>query len=164
MDDLQRTVDLRERLAVGVGLQEGDVAAGLAELGDPVPHRRQDEVGLLPVEGATTEHGARLDDQQGPVMVVDEVRSQLVGEQPARRGLTFTRSPTAAERRNRNVSHCVLRGVSGECAHECAAKYRRQEPVTAWSRRLSDASSCSAETSGKLTFLSSSGSVTLLQS
>ena len=155
VDDLERSVDLRQRLAVGVGLQERDVATRLPQLGDPVTHRRQDQVGLLPVEGPAPEHGARLDDQQRPVVVVGEVRSQLVGEQPPGRDLIGHIDRSTRSQR----SACRVDLT------ESIARFRsRQEPVTAWSRRLRESSSCSALTSGKLIFLSRSGSVTLLQS
>ena len=54
----------------------------LAQLGGAVAQRREHEVGLLPVEAAAGEHRLRLDEQHRLVGVVEEVRAELVGEQP----------------------------------------------------------------------------------
>jgi hypothetical protein len=43
-------------------------------------------VGLRAVEATPPEHGAGLDQQDGLVGAVQEVGTQLVGEQPAARG------------------------------------------------------------------------------
>ena len=58
------------------------VGAAFAELGRPVAHGGQDQVGLLPVEHPAAEHALGLDQQDGLAGVVQEVRSQLVSEEP----------------------------------------------------------------------------------
>jgi hypothetical protein len=54
----------------------------VAQLGGPVPQRRQHQVGLLAVEPAAREHRLRLDQQDRLVRAVEEVRTELVGEAP----------------------------------------------------------------------------------
>ena len=68
-----------QRLAVGAG---PDVGAPVAQLGGPVPHRREHQVRLLPVEPAAGEDAPGLDEQHLLAVVVQEVRPELVAEQP----------------------------------------------------------------------------------
>jgi integrase len=65
---------------VGVG---SDVAAAVPQFRRAVPHGRQDQMGLLPVEGPAVEHVAGLHDQHRLTRVVQEVFAELVPEQPA---------------------------------------------------------------------------------
>ena len=54
----------------------------VAQLGGAVAQGGEDQVRLLPVEGAATEDRLRLDQQHRLLPVVEEVRPQLVGEEP----------------------------------------------------------------------------------
>ena len=83
LHDIQRAVDAGQGLAVGVS---GHVAAPAPELGGTVAHRREHQVGLLPVEPAPGEDAPRLDEQHLLGGVVQEVRAELVTEQPASPG------------------------------------------------------------------------------
>ena len=57
----------------------------VAELGRPVAQRREHQVRLLPVVAGARQHSPRLDQEHRPVVVVEEVGAELVGEQPAQR-------------------------------------------------------------------------------
>ncbi|CAM5603578.1 hypothetical protein SCYAM73S_06788 [Streptomyces cyaneofuscatus] len=76
---------LLQALRVRLGPDIGDP---VAQLGCAVPHRREDQVRLRPVEAAPAQHRSRLDhDHRGLVVRatvarVEEVRAQLVPEQP----------------------------------------------------------------------------------
>ena len=78
-DDLDVFVDLAHHLGVRLRLHVGQP---VAELTGAVPHRAQHEVGLGPVEAATAEDRSGLDHQEWSAVVVDEVRSELVAEEP----------------------------------------------------------------------------------
>ena len=80
--DLDVTADLADRLGVRLRLHVGQP---VAELGGAVPHRAQHEVRLRPVEAPSPEDAGRLHHQQRAAVVVDEVRSELVAEEPPRR-------------------------------------------------------------------------------
>ena len=82
LDHLELIGHLGQPVAVGLGAH---VCAPLPQLGRPMTHGRQDQVGLLSVEHAPTQHRSRLDDQHRTVGVVQKVRTQLVPEQPAAR-------------------------------------------------------------------------------
>ncbi|BCJ63833.1 hypothetical protein GCM10009779_48170 [Polymorphospora rubra] len=79
MADLQRLVDLPQRVAVGLGAQ---VDRPVAEFRGPVPQRGEHQVGLLPVEGTASEHRPGLHEQHRLVWTVEKVRSELIREDP----------------------------------------------------------------------------------
>ena len=67
------------RFAVG-GHRE--VFAPLIQVGSAVPHRRKDQMRLLTMKPSAGEHRPGFDHQHVLVGVVDEVRAELVAEQP----------------------------------------------------------------------------------
>lgn len=102
---------LGQRLAVGLRAQ---VPRLFAELGGAVAQRRQDQVRLLAVERAAAEHRLGLDEQHRLVGGVEEMRSQLIGEQPAAHAAhcpVLTRR-TAAFRGSRGTAAAHPRGVA----------------------------------------------------
>lgn len=76
---------LAQALTIGVRL---DVPHTVTELGGPVPHRGQNQVGLRTMEPPSPEDTARLDHQQRCVPArttprrIDEMRTELITEQP----------------------------------------------------------------------------------
>ena len=61
------------------------VLAAVTQLGRPMPHRRQHQMCFLPVEPASGEHLSRLDQQHPLVGRIQEMRTELIAEQPADR-------------------------------------------------------------------------------
>jgi hypothetical protein len=77
---------LTQSLGVGITLNKKGL---VAELGRPVPERRQHQVRPPPVHGAAGERRPRLDQEHRLMRFVQEVGSQLVSEQPPPRGHPF---------------------------------------------------------------------------
>ena len=76
MDDRQRT--LRRRPVVG----RADVLRLITELGRPMPHGREHQVRFLPIEPMPGEDRPGFDEQHRLGRIVEEVRTQLISEQP----------------------------------------------------------------------------------
>ncbi len=80
MADAQRLAYLRKRLPIRVGPY---VTALVTEFGSPVTHRRKHQVRLLPVKPPPGEDGLRFDQQDRLLRSVEEMRAELITEEPA---------------------------------------------------------------------------------
>jgi hypothetical protein len=75
-------IDAFQGFAVGVGL---DVHRSVAQPRRKMPQAGHDQVGLGTVHVVTAQRGVRFDEQHRPVIVGQEVRAELIGEQPPHR-------------------------------------------------------------------------------